>query len=280
MVSLDAEEIVAFAIEIAIASVTPLGSAMRSLAAVVLLLTTCLHTLGSEPAERGLLPTTPQQHSPWSPLDSGLPPKAVTAIQLLFDQGLADPRGCDYRAIEVQTGIDLKSQTHGWVLPGLEPQRFAVCWNGLVYPVASVGAPADLRKDVEAMVEKDKKTWGVYPGYRREVRGKWPTEEWITVSDDTIRPLGITLLLRLGRPRLAKQIWDQWFALSDSEKDDPYLLFAREWTDSLYSRALYAHLRGDDTLALASCRKLAPLLPMVEAAGARRGLAPDNDRSF
>ena len=53
--------------------------------------------------------------------------------------------------------------THAWVFPG----EFAVCWNGLVYRVKSVGAVADLEADVQAIVST--KPWSDETGmYARD----------------------------------------------------------------------------------------------------------------
>jgi hypothetical protein len=45
----------------------------------------------------------------------------VKASTMLFEQGLADPRGCDYRAIEIVVGTvapgdEDVARTRGWVL--------------------------------------------------------------------------------------------------------------------------------------------------------------------
>ena len=50
------------------------------------------------------LPQPPQQHSVWSAPNSNLPTNYLTATDLLFEQGFADPRGCKYQEIEVGTG--------------------------------------------------------------------------------------------------------------------------------------------------------------------------------
>ena len=78
---------------------------------------------------------------------------------MLFDQGIADPRGCEYRQVEVVTGNCWSGdsgicKTHGWVLPEVagEKQRFAVCWNGLVYPAVSVGDKSDMTADMKAII--------------------------------------------------------------------------------------------------------------------------------
>src|ERR1035437_4707231 len=80
------------------------------------------------------LPMPPQQTTPWSAPPSSLPTNYVSATAVLFEAGMADPRGCDYREIEVVTGEVWRgdgglAKTRGWVLPGGGTQQFAVCWN-------------------------------------------------------------------------------------------------------------------------------------------------------
>jgi hypothetical protein len=98
------------------------------------------------------LPTPPQQNAPWPHGDDALSRAAAT----LFEQGLADPRGLEYREIEIAAGSPWDGggnplKTHGWILPddGKDGQ-FAVAWNGLVYPVMSLGPSANLHNDWEA----------------------------------------------------------------------------------------------------------------------------------
>ena len=100
----------------------------------------------------------PAETAVGSPPRRPCPGSWCRASTTLFEQGLADPRGCDYRAIEVAVGsvwsnVAGIASTHGWVLPERpgETTRFAVAWSGLVYPTVSVGAPADLEADVKAL---------------------------------------------------------------------------------------------------------------------------------
>ncbi|MCI0380398.1 MAG: hypothetical protein L0215_22665 [Gemmataceae bacterium] len=108
------------------------------------------------------LPEPPAQTQPWQPPQTTLPKDFVSATEALFGAGLADPRGCDYRVIKVAVGNCWDGggsvvTTHGWVLPdAVAGQRFAVCWNGLVYPALSVGDKADWDKDVESMFQSEK----------------------------------------------------------------------------------------------------------------------------
>src|SRR5687768_16132839 len=43
----------------------------------------------------------PMQKAAWGRPQTTLPEALVRAVQLLFDQGVADPRGCEYRRVEV-----------------------------------------------------------------------------------------------------------------------------------------------------------------------------------
>ena len=90
---------------------------------------------------RGELPRPPRQAEKWTPPATTLPRFLVSATAALFDQGLADPRGCEYRSIQVMAGKVWGGRrqiasTSGWVLPAQESKRpeYAITWSGLVYP--------------------------------------------------------------------------------------------------------------------------------------------------
>jgi hypothetical protein len=53
--------------------------------------------LQAPPLQSGELPIPPQQHAPWPHGDDVFSNAAAT----LFEQGLADPRGLEYREIEI-----------------------------------------------------------------------------------------------------------------------------------------------------------------------------------
>ena len=228
------------------------------------------------------LPLPPQQESTWFPPASSLPTNCVSATALLFEQGMADPRGCEYRELEVGTGDIWHGdggvvKTHGWVLPGNDEPRFTVCWNGLVYPVVSVGEAADLRADVLAAVQQTERMW----------RSALP--EGFTVAHQTCLPLKGCLLLRLGEPELARQMWaavrsgnQKGFDAPPGatmaelgqvklDETDPYLGWASDWAWALFERAVCAHMRGDDGLALASARLLSTARSSIETEAERRG---------
>ncbi len=202
------------------------------------------------------IPLPPAQAVVWEPPATELPPAVVEAMTLLFQQGLADPRGCEYREIAVVTGGDYGwgdggvVRTHGWVLPGDAP-HFAVCWNGLVYPAVSVGDAADVARDAEVMLKATTQGFG---------------EAWTEVHQISAGhplPMKAAMLLRLGRGDLAARLWEN--DEKDKEMTDPYGALASEWLWSLFNRAVCAHMRGDDALALLSARALEKYQRAVKA---------------
>jgi hypothetical protein len=230
------------------------------------------------------IPTPPASSENWMPPPG---PKILADVtQLLFDQGMADPRGCEYRLIKVMTGsvwgnydghewtIDGTSiQTHGWVLPatGENAQRFAVCWNGWVYPVLAVGDPCSVDDDVKQQLHPlDKKNKD--QAFRR---GLWAHTDAIgdedALSYATPLPIKAVLLMRIGKTESASALWE----ISDTNPNNPnseppkelreaYGRVAREWLFSLFNRAICAQMRGDDDLALVSFRQLARIAPGVK----------------
>ena len=233
------------------------------------------------------IPTPPEQAATWKAPETKLSKDFVSATATLFRQGLADPRGCEYRAIEVgvgnfgglgwQGGI---VKTHGWIIPdsGKQRQRFAVCWNGLVYPLASIGKPADVRADALAAAKAEPEhfqqagTWwhGVPPNF--EDMCLCDPSEARSVSYESPLPIKACLLLRLGEAELAEKLWSHWTSrlrsfskrppyLLSVEKSvganksilkDPYLALANCWIMALSDRAVGSHMRGDDHLAMVS----------------------------
>jgi hypothetical protein len=60
------------------------------------------------------IPDPPRQREPWTPPDTKLPRFLINATAALFEAGMADPRGCTYRDIEVRDTSLIK--TRGFVL--------------------------------------------------------------------------------------------------------------------------------------------------------------------
>jgi hypothetical protein len=226
------------------------------------------------------MPTPPSQNKAWTPPESKLGETLIGAAKTLFEQGLADPRDCDYREVAVFAGTwgeDGGSvKTHAWLLPADgKKQRFAVCWNGLVYPVFEVGAATDLKADVLATIKADedrraeqtKRT----PNFQFTRFIDHATPQFRFLSHAELQPLMACLLLRMGETALAEKIWDTWVAGIEPPNvnnydvllRDPYVILAMDWTWALFDRARCAHLCGHDRLALLSARALEPISKTV-----------------
>jgi hypothetical protein len=258
----------------------------------------------------------PRQHAPWAapslprrpanaangqPQPNALPAKLITSIGVLFDQGLADPRGCEYWEVGITVGSVWGGagivQTHAFVLPPkpsaagattTQPAtRFAVCWNGLVYPVQSVGKRADVAADVRALLRADQEERAhpyTHPDFLLNASGA--VSEWDSVSYRSLLALKGCMLLRLGEISLATEFWKPQPGPPANNNNnvadrDPYLGLAEEWTGAMFDRAVCAHMRGDDRLALLTARQLVPAAQAVEAMAEKRGFErprPVNDQ--
>ncbi|MGO8744455.1 MAG: hypothetical protein ACLQNE_00565 [Thermoguttaceae bacterium] len=234
----------------------------------------------------GKLPVPPRQSMAWTPPASGLPKSLVSAATKLFQEGLADPRGCEYREIELFVLYETYCRplaTHGWVLPApAHGQRFAVGWNGVVCPVTWVGPQADLRKDVLAMIAADAQERAEF-GERRDEDDLRSDEYGLSL--ESMHPLKACLLLRLGEGDLAARSWNAWkigtgFADPEHAADDPYPTLFTWWTNALLDQAVRAHARYDDSLALASLRMLAAVRPAFEAAAEAENARLGEKRDF
>ncbi|MEO6846151.1 MAG: hypothetical protein ABI443_02335 [Chthoniobacterales bacterium] len=190
--------------------------------------------------------------------------------QLLFEQGMAMPQG-EYRQIKIGIGGLWSNKTqiiqvHGWVLPARKNAdgNFAVCWNGLVYPVIEVGEPCDLREDVRQLIAKSTTK-------NKEWRGDVVNES-DAVACDTLLPLKIPLILAGGDGKLAKEIFAAWrekeynnhFHPYSQKPGESYLAWAKEWTFQIFNRGICAILRKDLTMAILSFQKLEVVLPAVQ----------------
>jgi hypothetical protein len=211
-------------------------------------------------------PVPPEQSQQWEPPSTTLPPVAIDAVAQLFKDGLPDPRGCEYREIEIAESPTWRFKTHGWVLPGTDKQKYAIAWNGVIYPVTWVGKPIDLAKEIAAL-----------PKNSRQFRGNGsglPADDISSADPASSEPLHIAFLLRLGLTQQAEQMWTDCYAgEDDSERRDPYVEMAVVWLDRWFNRATQSFLNGDDTAALAICRQISPVVGRVEATAKSRGLA-------
>ena len=169
-------------------------------------------------------------------------------------------------------------RTHGWVLPARDDEttRFAVAWNGLVYPIASAGEPADLEADVKSVAHWREARAEDWTGGKRFNWVLKDPEEWV-VSPKSLRAIKVCLLLRLGRADLAEAVWAAGTAEPTGGFHPPgaanadltsngvsYMTLANDLAWYLFDRAACAHSRGDDVIALADARKVTILQKAVE----------------
>lgn len=229
-------------------------------------------------AEEPTLPTPPVQADAWTPPPTTLPRFLIAATATLCEQGLADPRGCDYRAIRVVVGTEPREvDADGWVLPAApgESPRYAIAWNGLVYPLVAKVGPADLDADVRQLA-----LFGEKAGQPRRLdfMGRMTQDESTSIQAEFRDPIKVCLLLRLGRADLAEAAWRAVLGKDGGEKPAgsppklslktygvSYLTLARELAWYRHERAIAAHLRGDDPLALADARAITRLAREVDA---------------
>jgi len=211
------------------------------------------------------LPVPPQQTAPWTPATNDAYTKAA---ETLFNQGMADPRGLDYREIEVVVGDPWGGgggtfKTHGWVLPAKGAGSFAVTWNGLVYPTLKVGALASVEED-----------WA--PGSKAAKYGERSEGgDAHTVTHEAQSELRRLMLLRLGKTEIVARVFTR--KRLNWQDEDPYLDLAKDWTACIFERAVCAHIRGDDRLAMVDARLLTRVYPLIEAEAKRRGYRDEHD---
>ena len=231
------------------------------------------------------IPDPPGQRERWTPPDTKLPRFLVNASAALFDAGMADPRGCAYREVELGDANVIK--TRGFVLPetpGEVGGRFAVGWDGVVYPVFAVGPHADLEADVRALTDAVAKArreseaprarrFGSSGGFEvpnRFVSSFFPATGPATVENRS--PLKLCMLLRLGRSDLAERlfaagtIWTSDVPAHDlTDYQITFLSLANEWAGIVFDRLATAHERGDDVVALDAARRASAFQKAVDS---------------
>ena len=209
------------------------------------------------------LKAPPLQAHPWTPPTSTVPDDFVAQARASFKDGLADPRECEYREIDVSTpdqpsflgrpAGECLATGHGWVLPvaANDRYRFAIQWDGLVHPIFAVGKEVSLAADVRTAIRKQREESDSLLFHRK------PTPRTL-----------IALLLRGGEGQLASEAWKAFGSKSRS------IDLRDEWLQGLSARAMRDHMRGDDRLALSRLRMLARIPGMADDLQ----LLPDQER--
>ncbi len=204
------------------------------------------------------VPMAPQQGNPWKPPESGLPKSWATAVQTLRGHGYADPRGCEYRNVK----LAFAGTTHAWVVPHGRSEkedspRFAVTWDGLIYPALEIGSTCDLKADVEALLA-DRTVPPVFGGlFGGPLRHASDCGDSDLVSHRSLLLLKCCSLYVLGEGKLADRLWTLWAKQTGTAYDsDPSVLLTEEWGWALFLRAQDAHSRGDDYITSVSAKTL------------------------
>ena len=208
-------------------------------------------------------PQPPQQNAPWvPPASTKLPAKFADAVRPLFLQGFADPRGLEYRDV-VLLGVQERNAIHAWVLPERngDAHRFAVTWNGLIYPVLKLGLPADLRADMESALKAELQTIAELQsrGNLRYYHRRQHSDEPATVAHMTVRASQAALLYRLGETALAERVWDVCNTGANqggTSLAGIYRSLAEDWAWAQYNQTIAFWLVGDEPAALNAARLL------------------------
>lgn len=211
------------------------------------------------------------QSQPWRLLSTNLQPGLQSAVNVLFKTGMADPRGCEYREIEVvvgnfRTASATTNKTRGWVLPAANGvhKNFAIGWNGLIYPVESVGKPASAEDDARALIRAMSP-----PAIPNKVIFDLGAQTYIdedySLSVRWLTPAKAAMIFRFATPEIAEEC-AQLFP-----NKDPFLTLSTGFLWDAFNRAMSAHMRGDDDQAYAIAITLDKTRKSCEAEAKVRG---------
>ena len=216
-------------------------------------------------------PTPPMQTTPWVLSSTNLPPGLQSAVNILFSAGMADPRGCEYREIEAVVGnfwtaSGTTNRTHGWVLPAANGARtnYAIGWNGLIYPVISIGKPASAEDDARALIRAMSPP-AIPNKVIFDVGVQTHVDEDYSLNVRWLTPAKAAMIFRFASPELAGEC-AQLFP-----NKDPFLALSTGFLWDAFNRAMSAHMRGDDALADATAITLDKARKTCEAEAKARG---------
>jgi len=205
----------------------------------------------------------------------------------LFAVGWADPRGGEYReltipgeertadsgyptTLQADGSPSVQQRIHGWLLPKAEgiEQRYAVGWDGLVYPVIEIGPSADLSADIEAALMKENFS---------PISGKFGLEP------SGISLAKVVLLLRLGKHGEAAEMARRWeeaaSLLSNGERPGISTWLVSDWLSAQLDRAIWAHRRGQHKLALAYLEQIPKSRTLLQEEAGKLDIRLNDERN-
>ena len=243
------------------------------------------------PFKGGNLPDPPQQGAAWTPPKSGIPAPVVDAFAEMFKQGLPDPRGCEYRAVEVSPvaealGAPQNDKIHGWVYTDKGGGKFVITLDGLIKPVIAAGEPADLHADIAALIDADQKEIDTEKKQAASQAAANPNAQpwtpsrsmwgyggrgmywgWGEETRQRMTAPGAALLLILGENDLASKYWAQWSSIPDqADVKAPYRIYAAGWIYAMQEQMNAAFIAGDDHLSAALGHRLITMRKAFDAA--------------
>jgi len=184
----------------------------------------------------------------WTPPQTKLGTDVVSAVQFLLQHGFGDPRPGKLSVVTITSGSAWDGggkpvETFGWVLPAKEGKpRMVVAPDGLVYEALSVGAETTAKSFLTAP-QQPYLGWNPYGA---------------KIS------LAATLLLA-GEVEEAEKMMQA----SQRSGSKPFIDLANSYLTARFHRAVEAHMRGDDALALADAQALALVRDGFEAEAMR-----------
>ncbi len=232
---------------------------LLSSAAVAL---TCVSLAGAQ------IPEPPQQHTPWLvKAATGVPAYVPQLVAELFNAGVADPRGGEYRELDARFPSPTGRLTiHGWYFP----QGFAIGWDGLVHRVLRVGGKLDLEADVLDPRNDFNPQGAARPGIR-------------LTTGQSVDPVVIALLLRLGEFELVARVWSLAPNLAmppfaqRSPASDWFAAAGKSWLSAAFHDAIEAHYAGDDQLTVDLAGLILRSRALFESA--LRDMSPDASKT-
>ena len=205
-------------------------------------------------------------------LGSSAPAHADADPEFLFAHGLGDPRGAKYGSAIVD---GFAVARHGWLVGGR-----LLGWDGVLYPIAASGPPADVEVDFRTLTAPPAPPSGRIVRYvpRSAVTRRREAEERAKryLGDAAILEphrgadspaLTAALLARAGRTDLAEKARAAWGVL---EADDTFLNLATGWMNVHYLRAIAAHCAGNDAQVALWTTAVLGALPAFREEAARR----------
>lgn len=231
----------------------------------------------SWPFSETILPPPPFQGNPRNDIPrAGLPQGFVKAMERLLAQGFADPRSLPYHEVEITLTTKPEEPrrrvaVQAFVLPNqINGHAFGIAWNGLVYPLESVGKVANVSADVHSLLQHDRELCARFRDIVPDgacLRSRSPRAEIHSLLLEEILPSHIGLLWARGEIEFATTLWQTWI-LGGMPEDTPeisleerdiYGRLASHFRYVVEDRAFWAHVRGDDAIALANLRGAAKI---------------------